>query len=98
MANYEILKKFVKADVGIAIVSGICLENEADKDLIGRDLSKYFPSLTYGMMMKKDKIRHSLLKEFIQLLQEGYSEEVEYIKKVQSIRQTNYKEVSGGTT
>ena len=75
MANYEILKKFVKADVGVAIVSGICLENEADKDLVGRDLSKYFPSLTYGMMMKKDKIRHALLKEFIQTLQDGYVDE-----------------------
>ncbi len=72
MANYEILKKFVKADVGIAIVSGICLENEADKDLVGRDLSKYFPSLTYGMMVKKEKIHHTLLQEFMKILEENY--------------------------
>lgn len=68
MANYEILKKFVKADVGVAVVSGICLENEADKDLVGRDLSQYFPSLTYGMMTKKEKIHHGLQKEFIHML------------------------------
>jgi len=72
MANYEILKKFVKAEVGIAIVSGICLENEADKDLVSRDLSRYFPSLTYGMMVKKEKIHHPLLREFVGMLQNNY--------------------------
>jgi DNA-binding transcriptional LysR family regulator len=72
MANYEILKKFVKADIGITIVSGICLENEADKDFFSRDLSEYFPSLTYGMMVKKEKIHHSLMQEFMQILKENY--------------------------
>ncbi|MES2677471.1 MAG: LysR family transcriptional regulator [Pseudomonadota bacterium] len=72
MANYEILKKFVKADVGVAVVSGICLENEPDKDFIGRDLSEYFPSLTYGMMVKKGKIHHPLMREFMQILRDDY--------------------------
>lgn len=69
MANYEILKKFVKAGVGIAIVSSICLEDESDKDLVGRNLSDHFPSLTYGVMMKKGKIAHPLLQEFANMLQ-----------------------------
>ncbi len=68
MANYEILKKFVKAGVGIAIVSNICLEDEGDKELIGRDLSEYFPSLTYGIMIKKGKVPHSLLQKFMDML------------------------------
>ncbi len=69
MANYEILKKFVKAGVGIAIVSSICLEDEGDQDLVGRNLSDYFPSLTYGIMIKKGKIAHPLLQEFMDILQ-----------------------------
>ena len=69
MANYEILKKFVKAGVGIAIVSSICLEDEGDKELVGRDLSDHFPSLTYGIMIKKGKIAHPLLQEFMTMLQ-----------------------------
>ena len=69
MANYEILKKFVKAQVGIAVVSNICLEDEADSDLVGRDLSAYFPSLTYGVMLKKGKIVPPLLQKFIDFLQ-----------------------------
>ncbi len=69
MANYEILKKFVKAGVGIALVSKICLEDEADKDLVSRDMSEYFPDLTYGIIIKKGKIAHPLLQEFITMLQ-----------------------------
>lgn len=71
MANYEILKKFVKAGVGIAIVSSICLEDESDQELVGRDLSDHFPSLTYGIMIKKGKIAHQLLAEFMTMLQES---------------------------
>lgn len=69
MANYEILKKFVKAKVGIAVVSNICLEDETDPELVGRDLSAYFPSLTYGIMIKKGKIVPPLLQKFIDFLQ-----------------------------
>jgi len=68
MANYEILKKFVKAGVGISIVSSICLEDESDKDLIGIDLSSYFPSLTYGIMIKKGRIPNMLLEQFMNML------------------------------
>lgn len=70
MANYEMLKKYVKADVGIAIVSNICMQDESDKDLVARDLSEYFPGLTYGIIVKKNKIPHPLLKEFMKMLQE----------------------------
>jgi LysR family cys regulon transcriptional activator len=71
MANYEILKKFVKAGVGIAIVSSICLEDESDQELVGRNLSDHFPSLTYGIMVKKNKISHPLLQKFIDHLQDS---------------------------
>ena len=69
MANYEILKRFVRAGVGMAIVSKICLESEADKDLVARDLSEFFPSLTYGILIKKGNNPHPLLKSFMNLLQ-----------------------------
>lgn len=68
MANYEILKKFVKSGVGIAIVSSICLEDEGDQDLIGKDLSNYFSNLTYCLMIKKGKILSPLMKKFIDML------------------------------
>ena len=68
MASHQILKRFVKKKIGIAVVSGVCIEDEGDKDFVGKNLSQYFPSLTYGIMIKKGKTPSSLLQEFIDLL------------------------------
>jgi len=66
MANYEILKKFVKADIGISIVSDICLEGE--RDLVGNVLTDYFPGIIYGILIKKGKKFYGLTQHFIQML------------------------------
>lgn len=50
-ADWEILKKFVKAKIGVAIISNICLEK--DDNLIGIPLTQYFPEMVYGILMKK---------------------------------------------
>lgn len=68
MVNYEVLKKFVSAGVGISIVSAICLENEADKNLVSKDLSQYFPSITYGVIIKKGVILSGLKRRFVEIL------------------------------
>jgi DNA-binding transcriptional LysR family regulator len=68
MANYEILKKFVKADIGIAIISNICLEGEEEKSLTGTILTEFFPKITYGILVKKGKMHCGLLKKFIEIL------------------------------
>jgi len=68
MSDWEILKKFVKAGVGVAIISNIVLEGENDGDLIGRKLTNYFPEMTYGILTKKGKKSEGLLKNFIDLL------------------------------
>ena len=38
-------------------------------DFVQKDVSNYFPSLTYGLMIKKGKILHPLLQEFMNMLQ-----------------------------
>jgi DNA-binding transcriptional LysR family regulator len=68
MSDWEILKKFVKADIGVAIISNIVLEGENDNDLIGRNLTNYFPEMTYGVLIKKGKKLNGLLKKFLNLL------------------------------
>ncbi len=68
MSDWEILKKFVKADIGVAMISNIVLEGEKDNDLVGRILTDYFPEMTYGIMIKKGKRLEGLLKNFIHLL------------------------------
>jgi len=68
MSDWEILKKFVKADIGVAIISNIILEDEASGDLVGQPLTNYFPNMTYGILIKKGQIPKTLPKEFIKLL------------------------------
>jgi DNA-binding transcriptional LysR family regulator len=68
MANYEILKKFVKEGVGIAILANICLEGENNEELVSRNLTDYFPGILYGILVKKGKVMHGLLKDFIEIM------------------------------
>lgn len=68
MANYEILKKFVKAGIGIAIMSNICLEGEEEKDLQARMLIDYFPEIKYGIWFKKGHKFCGIIECFVRML------------------------------
>lgn len=68
MSDWEILKKFVKAGIGVAIISNIILEGERGNDIIGRHLTNYFPEMNYGIFIKKGKKPEGLVKNFIKLL------------------------------
>lgn len=68
MANYEILKKFVREDVGIAILSSICLEGEVEEELVSKSLAEYFPKILYGILIKKGKPPYGSLKDFIDFM------------------------------
>ena len=68
MANYEILKKFVQEDIGIAILSSICLEGESGEEFASKSLTEYFPKILYGILIKKGKTPFGLLKDFIDFM------------------------------
>ena len=68
MSDWEILKKFVKADIGVAIISNIVLEGEEDGVLIGKKLTNYFPEMSYGILFKKVRRPTGILREFIDLI------------------------------
>ncbi len=68
MSDWEILKKFVRADIGVAIISDIILEDGTDNDLVGKPLLNYFPKMTYGILIKKGKVQNKLIKDFTNLL------------------------------
>jgi len=68
MSDWEILKKFVKADIGVAMISNIILEGEKENELAEKILTDYFPEMTYGILIKKGKKIEGLLKNFVTLL------------------------------
>jgi LysR family cys regulon transcriptional activator len=67
-SDWEILKKFVKADIGVAIISNIVLEGEQESELLGRVLTNYFPEMVYGILVRKGSRPVAALKDFINLL------------------------------
>ncbi len=70
MSDWEILKRFVSNNIGVAIISNIVLEGEKNSDLVGKILTNYFPEMVYGVLFKKGKIFTGLAKSFIKSLQE----------------------------
>jgi DNA-binding transcriptional LysR family regulator len=68
MSDWEILKKFVKADIGVAVVSNIVLEDEVDPNLVSKPLTDYFPEMVYGILVKKGKIQSKLVLDFLNLI------------------------------
>jgi len=80
MSDWEILKKFVKADVGVAIISNIILEGESDGELIGRNLTNYFPEMTYGILVKKGRALSGLAKDFADLISTQPMLQAQYAK------------------
>lgn len=68
MSDWEILKKFVKAGIGVAIISSIVLEGEKEQELVGRPLTNYFPEMTYGIVVKRGRKFYGLIDDFIRML------------------------------
>jgi len=53
--NWEMLKHFVKENNFAAIVSTICLDKN-DSDLVTKNLSNFFPEMTYSIAMRSGQI------------------------------------------
>jgi len=68
MSDWEILKKFVKADIGVAMISNIVLEGEKKEELAEKILTDYFPIMNYGILLKKGKKLEGLSKNFVNFL------------------------------
>lgn len=69
MSDWEILKRFVEADIGVAIISNIILEGDSKNNLVGRSLAKYFPEINYGILIKRGKILNNSTQDFIDFMQ-----------------------------
>lgn len=52
--DWTMLKEFVRAGVGVCIISNICI-SEQDSDLVARPLNEYFGKLSYGTVVKQGR-------------------------------------------
>jgi DNA-binding transcriptional LysR family regulator len=66
--GWEVIKKYVKRGLGVSIVSAICLTDEEQLTVL--PLGKYFPSRSYGVVLRRGKFLSPAAKRFIEMMGE----------------------------
>lgn len=64
--NWDMLKKLVKKNDFAAVVSEVCLDDN-DKDLSIKNLSKFFPKMTYAIVHKRGITMSEVVKDFVNI-------------------------------
>lgn len=64
--GWEIIKKYVALDMGISIVTGVCLTG--DETLASRPLDTYIPKRSYGVVVRRGKFLSPQAKAFIDMI------------------------------
>jgi DNA-binding transcriptional LysR family regulator len=64
--GWEVIKKYVERGLGVSIVSAICLTDK--EQLAVLPLGKYFPSRSYGVVLRRSKFLSPAAKRFIELM------------------------------
>ena len=78
VGGWEVIKQYVAMGLGISIVTGFCL-TEADRERLAiRDVSRYFPARSYGVVMRKGKFLSAQARAFINLVKPGLFERAGY--------------------
>lgn len=74
VGGWEVIKQYVAMGLGISIVTGFCL-TEADRERLAiRNVSRWFPDRTYGVVMRKGKFLSAPARAFVNLVQPGLFE------------------------
>ena len=78
VGGWEVIKQYVSMGMGISVIASICL-TESDRDrLTARSLSQWFPSRSYGVVVRKGKFLSPQARAFIELIQPHLFERRDY--------------------
>ena len=69
VGGWEVIKQYVAMDMGISIVTAICLTDADRERLCARSLARYFPARTYGVVVRKGKYLSPQARAFTELIQ-----------------------------
>jgi len=64
--GYEVIKRYVAMNLGISIVSSVCVRDEDPLAVI--DVDRFFPKRTYGIVLRKGKFLTPQAKRFIEIM------------------------------
>ncbi|WDS35503.1 LysR family transcriptional regulator [Pseudoxanthomonas sp.] len=68
VGGWEVIKQYVAMGMGLSIVSSICLDDGDRGRIAARSLSAYFPSRSYGVVVRKGKYLSPQARAFIALI------------------------------
>lgn len=68
VGGWEVIKQYVAMGLGISIVTAICLGESDRGRLVARSLAEYFPSRSYGVVVRKGKFLSPQARAFTELI------------------------------
>ncbi|MFZ5636135.1 MAG: LysR family transcriptional regulator [Pseudomonadota bacterium] len=68
VGGWEVIKQYVAMGLGISIVTSICLTEADHERLAARSLAKYFPSRSYGVVVRRGKYLSPQARDFVELI------------------------------
>ena len=65
--GWEVIKRYVREGLGVAIVASVCLQNDSE-GLVVHDLANYFPHRSYGLVTRKTRSMTPQCQRFVGML------------------------------
>jgi DNA-binding transcriptional LysR family regulator len=86
VGGWEVIKQYVAMGLGISIVTGICLTEDDKARLAVRNMRRYFPQRSYGVVVRKGKYLTAHARAFIDLIKPGLFARGDYYESGHSER------------
>jgi DNA-binding transcriptional LysR family regulator len=86
VGGWEVIKQYVAMGLGISIVTGICINDDDKARLAVRNMRRYFPQRSYGVVMRKGKYLSQQARAFIDLVKPGLFARGDYYESGHSER------------
>jgi DNA-binding transcriptional LysR family regulator len=86
VGGWEVIKQYVAMGLGISIVTGICIRPEDEARLAVRNMRRYFPQRSYGVVVRKGKYLSPQARAFVDLIKPGLFSRGDYYESGHSER------------
>jgi DNA-binding transcriptional LysR family regulator len=86
VGGWEVIKEYVAMGLGISIVTGICITEDDSKRLAVRNMRRYFPQRSYGVVVRKGKYLSTQARAFVDLIKPGIFARGDYYESGHSER------------